>query len=59
MNHSFLTKYTPHTIEDFHYDVHTENALKTFIEMDDLNLLLYGTSNCGKTMLLECGECLF
>jgi DNA polymerase III delta prime subunit len=54
MNHSFLTKYTPHTIEDFHYDVHTENALKTFIEMDDLNLLLYGTSNCGKTMLLEC-----
>lgn len=54
MDHSFLTKYKPHQIDDFHFDTHTENALKTFLQMDDLNLLLYGASNCGKTMLLEC-----
>lgn len=54
MDQSFLTKYKPYHIEDFHFDTHTENALKTFLQMDDLNLLLYGTSNCGKTMLLEC-----
>jgi len=54
MNESFLIKYKPHNIDDFHFDIHTEKALKAFIEMDDLNLLLYGNSNCGKTMLLEC-----
>lgn len=54
MSESFLTKYKPHTIDDFQFDIHTERALKAFIEMDDLNLLLYGNSNCGKTMLLEC-----
>lgn len=51
---SFLTKYKPHTIKDFKFDTYTENALKTFLEMDDLNLLFYGAANCGKTMLLEC-----
>lgn len=54
MNDSFLLKYKPRTLEDFKLDSYTENALKTFLEMDDLNLLLYGGANCGKTMLLEC-----
>ena len=54
MNESFLTKYKPCTIKDFNFDKVIEDAFHTFIQMNDLNLLLYGTSNCGKTMLLEC-----
>lgn len=53
MDNSFLTKYKPYFIEDFKFSYSLETALKTFIEIDDLNLLLYGHTNCGKTMLLE------
>ena len=53
MNESFLTKYKPCTIQDFNFDTVIEDAFNTFIQMNDLNLLLYGTTNCGKTMLLE------
>lgn len=54
MTESFLTKYRPYFIEDFNLNTNTENALKTFLEMDDLNILIYGNQNSGKTMLLEC-----
>lgn len=54
MKESFLTKYKPCTIQDFNFDIVIENAFNAFIQMNDLNLLLYGTTNCGKTMLLEC-----
>lgn len=54
MSEPYLIKYKPTTIEDFKFDTYTENALKTFLLMDDLNLLIYGNPNCGKTMLLEC-----
>ena len=49
----FITKYKPYYIEDFKLDKHTEGALKTLIEMDDLNIMLYGNPGSGKTMLLE------
>ena len=53
MEESFLTKYKPYYIEDFKLNRYVENALKTFLEMNDLNILIYGSSNSGKTMLLE------
>lgn len=53
MNESFLTKYKPYYIKEFRLNSITETALYTFLEMDDLNMLLYGNSGCGKTMLLE------
>lgn len=54
MDDSFLIKYKPYFIEDFNFDSTNENAFRTFLRMNDLNILLYGSSNCGKTMLLEC-----
>jgi len=52
-NESFLTKYKPYFIKDFKLNPHTESILQTFLEMDDLNLLIYGHYSSGKTMLLE------
>lgn len=54
MEKSFLIKYKPKRIEDFKFSKMMENTLKMFIDIDDLNLLLYGSQNSGKTMLLEC-----
>ena len=53
MTDSFLTKYRPSTIKDFKLNNHMEKALYSFIEMDDLNILLYGNPSSGKTMLLD------
>lgn len=53
MTDSFLTKYRPSTIKDFKLNNHMENALYSFIEMDDLNILLYGNPSSGKTVLLD------
>lgn len=49
----FIVKYKPYFIEDFKLDKYTEGALKTLMEMDDLNIMLYGNPGSGKTMLLE------
>lgn len=53
MTESFLTQYRPTTIADFQLDPTMENALYSFLEMDDLNLLLYGNPSCGKSILME------
>lgn len=49
----FISKYKPYYLEDFKLNEHTLLALKTFVKMDDLNILLYGNTNTGKTLLLE------
>jgi DNA polymerase III delta prime subunit len=49
----FILKYKPYFLQDFDMDHHTLGALKTLLELDDLNLLLYGNPSCGKTILLE------
>lgn len=53
MSESFLIKYRPYKIKDFKLNESMEKALYSFVEMDDLNILLYGNSNCGKTILLD------
>lgn len=53
MSESFLIKYRPSSITDFKLPDTMEQALVSFIEMDDLNLLLYGNPSSGKTMLLD------
>lgn len=53
MTESFLTKYRPSKIKNFQLEDSMEQALYSFIAMDDLNLLLYGNTSCGKTILLE------
>lgn len=53
MTDSFLMKYRPTKIRNFQLDESMENALYSFLEVDDLNLLLYGNPSSGKTILLD------
>lgn len=53
MSESFLTKYRPYTIEDFYLEPQMKDAIYSFLEMDDLNILLYGNPSCGKTVLAQ------
>jgi DNA polymerase III delta prime subunit len=52
MNNTFITKYKPYYIDDFYLDNNLISVLKTFIELDQLNLLFVGTASSGKTSLL-------
>jgi DNA polymerase III delta prime subunit len=49
----FVIKYKPYYLKDFGMDPHMMGALQTLLEMDDLNLLLYGNPSSGKTTLLD------
>jgi DNA polymerase III delta prime subunit len=49
----FILKYKPYFLEDFGMDNHMMGALQTLLELDDLNILLYGNTSSGKTTLLE------
>ena len=49
----FVLKYKPYYLADFRMDKHMLGALQTLLELDDLNLLLYGNPSVGKTTLLE------
>lgn len=53
MTDSFLSKYRPKTIKDFKLSSHMENAIYSFIEMENVNILLYGNPSSGKSMLLN------
>lgn len=50
---TFVLKYKPYFLADFRMDPYMLGALQTLLELDDLNLLLYGNPSCGKTTLLE------
>ena len=49
---TFTAKYKPYFIDDFTMDASLKSALRAFIQMDDLNILISGPSCCGKTTLL-------
>ena len=53
MTDSFLSKYRPKTIKDFKLSHHMEHAIYSFIEMENVNILLYGNPSSGKSMLLN------
>lgn len=50
--HTFITKYKPYFVKDFHFDSDFCTVLNTLFNMDDLNLLLVGQPNSGKTTFL-------
>lgn len=50
---TFINKYKPQLLDDFHFDGDLAYIIKTFIEIDKLNLLIVGASNSGKTTLLS------
>ena len=49
----FVLKYKPYYLADFRMDKYMLGALQTLLELDDLNVLLYGNPSSGKTTLLE------
>lgn len=52
-SNTFISKYKPYFIDDFCIDPNLKTVLKTFIEIDNLNILLIGSSSSGKTTLLH------
>ena len=51
-NTTFITKYKPYFIDDFCIDDKLITALKTLLEINNLNILLIGNSSSGKTTML-------
>jgi len=49
----FVLKYKPYYLKEFGMDPHIMGALQTLLQLDDINLLLYGNPSSGKTILLE------
>lgn len=52
-NPIFITKYRPFYIRDFCLTDQFTMAINTFIEIDQMNLLLIGDTNTGKTTLIN------
>lgn len=52
-NPTFITKYRPYYIGDFCLTDKFLSVLHTFIELDQLNILLIGDSNSGKSTLIN------
>jgi DNA polymerase III delta prime subunit len=49
----FVIKYKPYFIHEFGMNSHMEGVLKLFLKIDDLNILFYGNTSSGKTILLD------
>ena len=54
MEQPFIYKYKPIFLKDFEMDPQIIELLQTLITVDNLNLLLVGSSGCGKTSLIKC-----
>ena len=48
----FITKYKPYYIDDFKGNEKLISVIKSLIKIDDLNILVTGSGNSGKTSLL-------
>lgn len=49
---TFISKYKPYYISDFHTDENFQFVLNTLFDIDNLNVLFVGNSSSGKTTLL-------
>lgn len=49
----FVLKYKPYFIRDFGLNSKTEGVLRLLLKIDDLNILFYGNTSSGKTILLD------
>ena len=54
MEQPFIYKYKPVNLKEFEIDTKLIDLLNTFINMDNLNILLVGDSGSGKTSLINC-----
>ena len=51
-NETFISKYKPHFIDNFYGNENLISILKSLMEIDDINILVTGPTNSGKTSLL-------
>ena len=51
-NETFISKYKPYFIDNFYGNEHLISILKSLMEIDDINILVTGPTNSGKTSLL-------
>jgi len=51
-SNTFISKYKPYFINDFCIDSKLLSALKTLLEINNLNILMIGNSSSGKTTML-------
>jgi len=50
---TFVAKYRPYFIQEFNTDPQFKAVLRSLIDIDDINILVTGTTNSGKTSLLS------
>lgn len=50
---TFIKKYQPKYLNEFELNNNLLNILKTFIELDNLNIIFVANSGCGKTTLIS------
>ena len=53
MELSLICKYQPKTLDDFELDKDLKLLIRTFISINNLNILLIGDSGCGKSSLIK------
>tara|TARA_Y100000816_G_scaffold289631_1_gene276490 strand:+ start:4113 stop:5081 length:969 start_codon:yes stop_codon:yes gene_type:complete len=51
---TFINKYKPYYFEDLNLTKQLNDIICSLFEIDDLNLLILGPSNSGKTIMLDC-----
>ena len=51
---TFINKYKPYYFEDLNLTQQLNDIICSLFEIDDLNLLIIGPSNSGKTIMLDC-----
>ena len=54
MNSTFINKYKPYYLKDAYLSNELQTIIKILIDTNELNILLVGPSNTGKTTLLDC-----
>lgn len=54
MDEPFIFKYKPKILDDFLSNTNIKHLINSYINIDDLNLILFGDSGSGKTTLIEC-----
>lgn len=54
MDEPFIFKYKPKTLNDFLSNNNLKELINSYINIDELNIILLGDSGSGKTTLIEC-----
>ena len=54
MGEPFIFKYKPKTLNDFLSNNNLKELINSYINIDELNIILLGDSGSGKTTLIEC-----